>query len=561
VILFHTGLLLLQSKNRLTDMNISTTFTSGLFGIDGYSVTVECAFDTDQKYFEIVGLPDNAVKESRQRIITASQSVGIDFESAKIVYNLAPADRRKEGSALDLAMTVALWRAAGIVPDPLRNTVPSDWFFNEENEKKDKNEIAESEIRSVSSYPKQMFVGELSFSGEIRGVRGVISMAMCAKNEGYDEIFVPSENAAEAAAVGGITVYPVPDLNTLRDHLLGHSPIHPQPFTEPDFGKIFDGGVDFSEVKGQVIAKRAVEIAVCGGHNLLMVGTPGSGKSMLAKRIPTIMPPLSFDEAVEITRLHSVSGILPGDTGLVQTRPFRSPHHTMSAPSLVGGGAIPMPGEVSLATGGVLFLDELPEFPKNVTDSMRQPIEDGHVTITRTQGRVTYPSSFMLVCAMNPCRCGYFGSDVRKCTCKRGDIEKYLSKISGPLLDRIDIQIEVRPLGFGELSQEKKAEPSEKIRERVMKAREIAEKRTGKAGFCNAKMDRAEIAEFCKLDESGIALMKNAFEKMGLSARGYDRILRVARTVADLSASESITPSHVAEAIQLRALDTKYFGR
>ncbi len=507
---------------------LSRSFSCALYGIDGFAVTVECAYEEDMTRFEIVGLADNAVREAKQRILNASASVGLNLAEADIIFNLAPADRRKEGSALDLAMTAALWQACGAVP-----------------------EVGAG----------RMFIGELAFSGEVRPVRGVLSMAICARDEGFSELFVPEANAAEACSVGGITVYGVRELRELILHLRGERLLTPAVFSEPDFtAPSPTNAADFSEVRGQRRAKRALEIACAGGHNVLMIGPPGAGKSMLSKRLPTVMPPLSFDEAVEITRLHSVSGILPKRGGLVTERPFRAPHHTMSAPSLVGGGTVPMPGEVSLASGGVLFLDELPEFPKNVTEALRQPIEDGEVTITRAAGRVTYPANFMLVCAMNPCRCGYYGSSVRKCTCRPADIKNYLSKISGPLLDRIDIQIELTALTFDEMNGEAAEESSAEVRERVIAARQIAAGRLGRDDACNAKMTRSQIAEHCRTDEAGSALLKGAFEKMGLSARGYDRVLRVARTIADLAASREIKPPHIAEAIQLRALDKKYFG-
>lgn len=509
---------------------LSVTNTAGIFGIDGYTVTVECSSTVDNySDFEIVGLPDAAVREAKQRVSMAVVSSGLEMPQTKITVNLAPANIRKEGSAYDLAIFTAVLMATGKLPTGL----------NLEN---------------------TCFLGELSFSGQVRSVRGVLPMVIAAKEAGQTEIFVPAANAAEAAVVEGVRVYAVETAVELLSHLFGKKRIFPTLPKDFNLCENIGSGLDFSDVKGQERAKRAMEIAAAGGHNVLMIGPPGSGKSMLAKLLPTILPPMTFEEAIETTKIHSVSGLLPEGQSLITRRPFRSPHHTASAPALAGGGKTPQPGEISLADNGVLFLDELPEFPKNVTESLRQPLEDGKVTVTRTSGRVTFPSKFMLICAMNPCKCGYYGSKVKKCTCKKEDIKRYLSKISGPLLDRIDIQVEMPAVQFAELSEKSGGETSDAVRQRVIAARNTASARfAGENILCNSQMNTRQIRRWCELDENGQMILEKSFNSMGMSARGYDRILRVARTIADLDGCEKISAAHIAEAIQLRSLDRKYW--
>ncbi len=509
---------------------LTTSFGAGLLGIDGFIVTVECHSTKALPGFEMVGLPDAAVKEAWQRVETAMYNSGIAGSDLNIKINLAPADMKKEGSALDLAIAVAILQGKKVVPKEV-------------------------------DLSDKMFIGELSFSGAVRPVRGVLSMVIAAKDHGFKEVFVPVGNAKEASVVEGIDIYPTPSLADLIAHLTGRKPIAPELHAIYDGGAAFAGGLDFADVKGQEAVKRALEIAAAGGHNVLMIGPPGSGKSMMAKRISSILPPMTFGEAVETTRIHSATGHLKDGESLITVRPFRSPHHTLSSQAMVGGGSkIPTAGEVSLAHNGVLFLDELPEFHKDVTESLRQPMEDGRVTITRTAGRLTFPSSFMLVAAMNPCKCGFYGSKTKKCTCKPGDIKNYLKKISGPLLDRIDIQVEVPALSFDELSVRRSSEPSSAIRERVCRARKVAAERLAADGLaCNAAMTSKEIKKYCEVDEKALTVLKTAFDTMGMSGRGYDRVLRVARTIADLDGEEAINVRHVAEAVRLRTLDKKYF--
>ena len=503
-------------------------YSAGVMGIDGFPITVECNCRRALSSLDIVGLPDAVVKESVHRIEAAIANSGFEFPEAEIILNLAPADKPKEGSALDAALITAILCGGGAFPmsEKLSDTC---------------------------------IIGELSLSGRLRPVKGVLCMIIAAKNAGISYAIVPKENAAEASVVEGITVYAAEDVRGIVSHFKGEREL---PITEYDRKSVGEGSRevhDLADVKGQLAARRALEIAAAGAHNLLFIGPPGSGKSMLSKCLPSIMPEMSFSEAVESARIYSAAGLIDHEDPLPKVRPFRSPHHTMSAASLVGGGKVPMPGEISLAHNGVLFLDEFPEFNKMVMESLRQPIEDGKILITRAAGKAEFPAKFMMVCAMNPCKCGYFGSDVRKCTCKAQDIQKYLSRISGPLLDRIDIQVEMPALSFSELTQSQLSESSAVVRERVSAARKIATDRQG--GTPNSRLDSGMIREFCAPDSAGLAVINTAFEKMGMSARAYDRVLRVARTIADLAGSETVEAGHIAEAVQLRSLDRKYWER
>lgn len=500
---------------------VSYVRSSGINGIKGFEVVCECDLSNGLPMFDVVGLPDTSVRESRERVRAAIRNCGFDFPLKRITVNLAPADRRKEGPIYDLPIMLSILLASGQI-----NAVPQ----------------------------KAVFVGELSLDGRLRPVNGVLPMALHALERGTGSVFVPAENAREAAFAGGISVYGASHVNEVLDHLCGRNPIELTGQPSVDDANMAQLS-NFSEVRGQQHVKRAMEIAAAGGHNIILSGPPGSGKSMLANRLPSILPDMTMAECVESTNIYSVAGLTGRERPIINVRPFRAPHHSVSANALSGGGTRPKPGEISLAHNGVLFLDELPEFRRDALETLRQPLEEGRVTISRVYGRITMPSRFILCAAMNPCKCGWYGQPGDRCTCAPNAVRQYLARISGPLLDRIDLHVDVPAVGYDELTGSEPSESSADIRARVNTARERQRVRTGETGVVNAYLTHSQIIEYCELGEAENALMKNAFERFRMTARSHDKVLKVARTIADLTGAERIEVSHIAEALQYRGLD------